>query len=185
MTIKTITSFLIATGLLAACSNNGNKSDNNTSGGGNELTGKTPAPAGVTFERKNFEGLGTIELPAGSGWEANGNAIYNEKLDMTVEIKSHASDDMSAMVDEYLESYDDVNKRDAPNWKRSSKQPGTINGMPGARVEGSFNNGTAYVVRDYLFFAPKKTVIIQCRITDTNKDKLQPLIDYIAGSFKK
>jgi hypothetical protein len=176
--MKQFTLVLFAFILLSACGNN-------SSSGGKELIGKISAPAGTSFERKDFEGMGTIELPAGPGWQKEGNSWYNEKLDMTIVIQSHTSEDMSKMTNAYLNSYNDVNKRDAPNWKRGNEQPGTINGMPGARTEGSFNNGTPYVVRDYLFFAPNRTAIIQCRIAEKNKEQLAGMIDYIARSFQK
>jgi hypothetical protein len=192
---KFIPALFISVALLSACGGSGSKKDDKETGkqedkkestsSGDELISSAAAPAGFTFERKDFEGMGTAEFPSGADWEVENNTWYNEKLDMTVKTQSHASADMSLQADEYLESYDDVNKRDAPQWKRSSKQPGSINGMPGARVEGTFNNGTAYVVRDYLFFTPNKTAIIQCRIAEKDKDKLNGVVDYIASTFKK
>ncbi len=48
-----------------------------------------------------------------------------------------------------------------------------------------FNNGTEYLTRDYLFFTSDKSGVLQVRVAKKNEDKLQPITDYMAASFKK
>jgi hypothetical protein len=144
----------------------------------------TPALEDITFQRQNFEDMGTIELPAGPDWKKEGNKLVNEKLNMVIVVQSH-SGDMAGIEKDYLDSYNDVNIRDAEGWKRGQEDLITLDGLSAARTQGSFNNGTPFVTRDYIFFDKNKVAIVQTRVVEKNKSKLAPVADYIAASFKK
>ena len=142
------------------------------------------APAGFTFERKDLEGIGTMEMPTGSGWTMEDNVYYNEPLDMTVKVQSQEANNLD-VVKEYTQSYFENNLRDAPGFKETNRETGQVNGYEAAMLAGTFNNGQPYVTKDYLFFTPEKTVILQVRVNEKNKEKLEPLVDYMAASLKK
>lgn len=61
----------------------------------------------------------------------------------------------------FLERYNHVNTMDAPNWIRGAEAIRALNGMSAARMEVAFNNATALRTRDYIFFGPDKTAIVQ------------------------
>jgi hypothetical protein len=61
---------------------------------------------------------------------------------------------------------------------------GQVNGLTTARTTGSFNNGTAMVTRDYLFFAPNNTILFQSRVVAEHASELA-LTDYLASTFRK
>lgn len=142
------------------------------------------APAGFTFERKDLEGIGTIDLPTGKDWTNEGNTYYNESLDMTVNIQSQAANNLD-VVEDYTQSYVDNNHRDAQAYKETNRDIGQVNGYVAAMVAGTFNNGQPYVTKDYLFFTPEKTVVLQARVNENDKDKLEALVDHMASSLKK
>ncbi len=147
------------------------------------LVSNPAKPADVAFAREDFEGLGTIELPTGGDWKREGNEIFNEKWGATIVIQSQPQG-MAGMEKDYLDSYNEVNVQDAPAWNRGTEKMGTLAGIKAARTEGSFNNGTAMKTRDYIFFAPAKTAILQMRIAEEAAAQLAPMMDYIAGSFQ-
>lgn len=182
-----------ATIMISSCGGGDAKktSDDNTSvtttekeATGKSLVDAPSAPSGVIFAPQDFEGMGTMQLPSGTDWEQDGKSRYNEKLDMTV-ITNVQNEGMTDVREEYVQSYIDNNHRDAPNFKLSNREAGTINNVAANRVTGSFNNGTEYVTRDYLFFTNDKSGILQVRIAKKNEDKLQPITDYMAASFTK
>lgn len=142
------------------------------------------APAGFTFERKDLEGIGTMEMPTGSGWTMEDNTYHNEPLDMTVKIQSQETNNLD-VVKEYTQSYFENNQRDAKGYKETNRETGQVNGYVASMLAGTFNNGQPYVTKDYLFFTPEKSVVLQVRINEKNKDKLEPLVDYMASSLKK
>lgn len=148
------------------------------------LIGEVDTPDGFTFERRDLKGIGTIELPTGSDWKKSSGELYNKKLDATIAIQ-HQSGGFSDRQKEYADSYNSVNEESAPKWKRGSDKSGSLSGVPAMITGGTFDDGTAYSVRDILFYAPDETVMLQTRIADENKDKLIPLVDYMGSTFQK
>lgn len=151
---------------------------------GKSLVDAPSAPADAAFTVRDFEGMGTMPFPSGTDWQQDGNKRYNEKLDMTIVTQSQDGS-MLDMQEEYVQSYIENNFRDATNYKLGNRDKGTVNGVAANRVTGSFNNGTEYITRDYLFFTNDKSGVLQVRIAKKNEDKLQPITDYMAASFKK
>ncbi len=192
---KNILPLLLSGLLLAACGNSEavyEKTDTASAPSVSALPGNAPEqvlvtsqpkPAGVNFARENFEGLGTLELPAGGDWKRNGNEITNDRWNATILIQSQPQG-MAGMEKDFLDSYNDMNVQDAPGWNRGAENMGTIGGLKVARTEGTFNNGTAMHTRDYVFFGPAKTAIVQMRIAEEHLAQLAPMADYIAGSFQ-
>lgn len=138
-------------------------------------------PAGVTWTRVE-QPFGSLELPSGKGWEIVENQLQGD--DGTV-IMMQSQDGIDAdVMSEYLASYDDVQKRDAPKYAGKGSTKGTLAGAPAARVEGTFDNGTAFVTRDYLVFTKQKVVMISARTPATNAAALPGLVDHAARSLQ-
>jgi hypothetical protein len=161
-----------------------NSTETEAAKNGKELLGNVTKPDSIQFARQNFEGIGTIEFPTGNDWVKEGNELYNEKWDMTIVVQSHAGE-ILGREKLYLDDYSDVNNRDATNWKRGTEELGMIQGLSAARTEGSFNNGKAYVVRDYIFFDKNKVAVVQTRTLEKNTMQLGQVADFIASSFKR
>ena len=141
-----------------------------------------PAPAG-SFTRRSLEGIGTIEWPSGPEWEGTGNQLYNDKLGLVLLIQNQIQS-FGGREQAYLESYNQVNLRDAPNWERGPEQVGQVGGMAAASTSGRFHNGTPMVTRDYLFFAAFTTVLLQSRVPASHADALA-ITDYLASTFRR
>lgn len=93
------------------------------------------------------------------------------------------SGDFREQIAEYIESFVEVNNRDAPkSWTRK-KEEGVVNRTRAVKIDGKFDNATAYVTRDYLYFAPAKAVSIIVCVPSKNADQLG-IADYIASAYK-
>lgn len=195
--MKTVSFFAtLALGLcLASCGGDGaEKSDgdgtSSTTGttdkggesGGSALLANPAKPADLMLQRTNAAGA-SFELPTGTGWTREGDRFHHDDWGMTIVVQSQA-DGMRDMKKEYLESYNDNNIRDAQGWNRGPETFGTVAGVDGARIGGTFDNGTPHITRDYVYFDKAKTVILQARVIEKNKEKLQPVVDYIATTYK-
>lgn len=138
-------------------------------------------PTGVTWKRLE-QPFGSVEVPAGAGWEVVDNQV--EGADGTV-IMLQAQDGIGPeLLDDYLASYDDVQKRDAPKYAGKGSTKGAVGGAVAARVEGSFDNGTKFVTRDYLIFTKGKVVVLGARTPEPNAAALPGLIDHVARSLQ-
>jgi hypothetical protein len=148
----------------------------------NLVSNPPPRPA-FPLQRQSLAGIGTVELPTGPAWEQHGNRLYNEELGMVIVIQTQ-KEDMAGYEKVYLDSYNKVNIRDAPAWERGPEMLGQVAGITTARTTGRFNNGTAMVTRDYIFFAKDSTVIFQSRVAAAHAASLD-LLDYLASTFRK
>lgn len=141
----------------------------------------SPEPAALTWKRVERP-FGTLEIPTGAGWEVVDNQV--EGKDGTV-IMLQAQDGISPeQIDDYLTSYDEVQKRDAPKYAGTAPTKGTVAGAVAARVEGSFDNGTKFVTRDFLVFAKGKVVTVSARTPATNAAALAGIVDHAARSLQ-
>ena len=139
-------------------------------------------PAGLTWKRSDVP-FGSIEVPQGEGWSMP-DVTQVEGPDGLV-IMLQAQDGISPdQTDEYLASYNDVQKRDAPKYAGKGESKGTVAGQPAVRVEGTFDNGTKFVTRDFLIFTKGKVVLLGSRIPEEHAAKLAPLVDHIARSLQ-
>lgn len=147
-----------------------------------------PRPAGVALSRQPLRGVGTMELPTGPAWEHEYNAakddhvFFNAELEMVVAIRNQHNG-MRGHEQAYLDSYNQVSVRDAPNWQRGPEQRGQLAGVSAARTSGEFDNGQAWVTRDYLLFGAANTVILQTRVPAPQAPALA-LTDYLAATFR-
>jgi hypothetical protein len=140
------------------------------------------APAGLTWKRSDVP-FGSIEVPQGDGWSMP-DVTQIEGPDGVV-IMLQAQDGISPdQTDEYLASYNDVQKRDAPKYAGKGETKGTVAGQPAVRVEGAFDNGTRFVTRDYLIFTKGKVVVLGSRIPEEHAAKLPGVIDHLARSLQ-
>lgn len=149
--------------------------------GGKELA-DAAEPAGLTWKRSDVP-FGSIEVPQGEGWSMP-DVTQVEGPDGLV-IMLQAQDGISPdQTDEYLASYNDVQKRDAPKYAGKGEAKGTVVSQPAVRVEGSFDNGTKFVTRDYLIFTKGKVVLLGSRIPEEHAAKLPGVIDHLARSLQ-
>ena len=138
-------------------------------------------PTGIEWKRVE-QPFGSLELPTGPAWAMVDNQL--EGKDETV-IMLQAQDGIGPeQLDEYLASYDEVQRRDAPKYVGAAPTKGTVGGQVAARVEGAFDNGTKFVTRDFLIFAKGKVVLLSARTPATNAAALPGLIDHAARSLQ-
>jgi hypothetical protein len=147
------------------------------------LVSSPPPRPSIALQRQSLAGIGTVELPSGPAWQQRGNRLYNEELGMVIIIQNQ-EEGMAGYEKVYLDSYNDVNIRDAPAWERGPEALGQVEGVTAARTTGRFHNGTAMVTRDYIFFAENNTVIFQSRVPAAHAASLD-LLDYLASTFRK
>ena len=147
----------------------------------NELIPTAAAPAGLAFA-PHVQSHGTLEVPTGKGWELVDNQV--EGADGTVIMLQAQSGIGTDQMNDYLASYIDEQKRDAPKYANGATTKGTISGVPAARVQGTFDNGTKFVTRDYVLFTKHGVVMIGGRTPAPNAAQLDGLVDYMAHSYK-
>ena len=179
---------LLGTLLTAGCGKDKAADNGKTAGSGPAPTAEkekaapdlasSPEPAGVTW-KKLEQPFGTIDAPA--DYQLVENQL--ESKDGTV-IMLQAQDGITPdQLDEYMASYDEVQKRDAPKYGGASTTKGTLGGAVAARVDATFDNGTAFVTRDFVVFTKGKVVMLSARTPKTNAAALPGIIDHVARSF--
>ena len=151
----------------------------NSAGKTAEELAPAPATAGVTWKRIEMP-FGSMDLPADPGWNLVGTDVQG-KDDMVIMLQAQdgiTPDQQSS----YLKQYGKLQARDAHGY-RAKAHVGTLRGEPAIRIEGTFDNGTKYVTREYLVFAKGKVVALAAHIPATNADKLPGIIDPIARTL--
>lgn len=157
------------------------KPDGDSKAAGKDLADSAEA-TGLTWKRTDVP-FGSVELPQGEGWSLP-DSNQAEGPDGVV-IMMQAQDGIEPdQIDDYLSSYDDVQKRDAPKYARTSQDKGKVAGQVAARVEGTFDNGTKFVTRDFLVFSKGKVVLLGSRIPAEHAAKLPSIIDHIVRSLQ-
>lgn len=146
----------------------------------NELA-ETADPPGATWKRID-QPFGSFEIPAEEGWTVVENRI--EGPDGTVIMPQSQDGITPDLIDDYLTSFDEVQKRDAPNYAEKVRSKGTVGGAIAARVEGTFDNGTKFVTRDFLVFTKGKVVLIGARTPESNAAALPAVIDHAARTLQ-
>lgn len=179
---------LLAALTLAAC---GKKDEPGAASGGG-ASGSVAAPAakdladGVAAKGATWTRLerpyGSLEVPDGDAWAVVDDQVQGK--DGTVIMLQAQSGVGPDAIDDYLASYDAVQQRDAPKYAAKATTKGTVGGHVAARVEGSFDNGTRFVTRDYLIFVNGKVVLLGARTPETNAAALPGVIDHVARSLR-
>lgn len=188
---------VLALSIAAVVACGGKKDDKGSGGGGAPAAGgeekalkggptkrtelaSTAEPAGLTWKVLE-QPWGSVEIPDGAGWEMVEGQLQGS--DGTV-VMFQAQDDIPPdAMDDYVRSYDDVQKRDAPKYAGKGDTRGAVGGAPAVRVEGTFDNGTRFVTRDYLLFTQGKVVLLSSRAPEPGA-ALAGVIDHIVRSAK-
>lgn len=180
--------WVLAISIAAVVACGGKKDDKPTGGSGGaapkpaaavELA-STADPAGVTWTSLE-QPWGTVEIPTGDGWEMVEGQLQGK--DGTVVMLQAQGNITPDLIDDYLVSYEDVQKRDAPKYAGKGNTRGTVSGAPAVRVEGTFDNGTRFVTRDYLLFTKGQVVLLSARAPEPGA-ALAGVIDHMARSAK-
>jgi hypothetical protein len=137
-------------------------------------------PAGLTWKRIDMP-FGSLELPVDAGWNLVGTDVQGP--DGIVIVMQSQDKDVERM-DKFLSAFNALQKRDAPKYEGKPVAKGTVNGEPAARVEGTFDNGTRFVTRDYLVFTKGKVVVVGARIPEAHAAKLPGVVDHLARTLQ-
>ncbi|HWJ27913.1 MAG TPA: hypothetical protein VNS32_15315 [Flavisolibacter sp.] len=144
-----------------------------------ELVKQSPIIMG-SWENIQFGDL-KILAPSGKDWKKGSDRIFiNNVNGCTIIFQSQAGDYRKNM-DEYLSSYNEVNKRDAPKYELLSQKIGKVKGILAARVHGRFDNGEEMATRDYVLFTNYGVSILQGRSKEKDEEYLNDMIDYIVA----
>lgn len=137
-------------------------------------------PAGLTWKRLDVP-FGSVELPVDAGWNLVGADVQGpDGIVMVLQ-----SQPMPAVkMDRFLTAYLAMQKRDGANYVNTALVKGTVTGEPAARVEGTIDNGTKFVTRDYLVFTKDKVVVIGARIPEASAAKLPPVLDHVVRTLQ-
>jgi hypothetical protein len=137
-------------------------------------------PAAVTWKRIAFP-FGTVELPIDPGWNLVGTQVQGPAGEV---IMLQSQDGIEpSQLDEYLTSYGEVQRRDAPKYEGPATAKGAVGGKVAARVEGTFDNGTKFTTRDFLIFHGGKVVALSARAPSEHAAKLAGIIDHVARTL--
>lgn len=150
------------------------------------IAGAAPGPAGYKWERVTRGAAGSVEVPSGEGWkkeDGSGLEISNEQLGVTVMVQTQSGIPGEAR-DEYLKSFVDVNKRDAPKYAVVAQKVGQVQAQPAGLVDGKFDNGTAFATRDYVLFAKNNAFSVMVRGPVTREADVYAISDHVAGSYQ-
>jgi hypothetical protein len=157
----------------------GSGSSASATGGSGEAATKELAessePEGITWKRIEVP-MGSLELPIDPGWNLVGIEVHG-KDGIVITLQEQAGI-APAQLDDYLASYQEVQRRDAPKYATKAVTKGTVGGEIAARVEGTFDNGEAFVTRDFLVFAKGKVVLIGARMPTASAAVLPGIIDH-------
>jgi hypothetical protein len=147
------------------------------------ISGAAPGPTGFQWQRTDASGVGSVEVPTGEGWTQEGTEAHSEKLGITAMVQVQPAVPPEARS-EYLSSLIDVNKRDAPKYEVTGKAEGAVAQTVAGRVDGKFDNGTAYATRDYVLFAKGSAVALMVRGPVAKAADVQAIADHMAVSLK-
>jgi hypothetical protein len=131
-------------------------------------------------------GFGSVELPDGEGWARGiyeGLELINQKLDITVMITTQPDVGADSRA-EYMDTFTLTNKRDVPKYEVIGRHDGVIKRLVAGRLDGRFDNGTAYVTRDYVLFARQGAFVVMVRGPLALTGHVRQLADHIAHSFE-
>jgi hypothetical protein len=147
------------------------------------IAGAAPGPAGFQWQRTDVSGAGSVEVPTGEGWTKEGTEVHSEKLGITAMVQVQPAVPPEARG-QYLSSLVDVNKRDAPKYEVTAQAEGAVAQIVAGRVDGKFDNGTAYATRDYVLFAKGSAVAVMVRGPVAKVADVQAVADHMAVSFR-
>jgi hypothetical protein len=151
------------------------------------IAGAASGPAGYQWRRTPPQaGVGSVELPTGEGWTNGSGEIteaIHEKLDITVILGTQPDVGADSRT-EYMQLLAGNNKRGAPKYEVLGRRDGQINQRAAALLDGTFDNGTAYVTRDYVVFANQAAFVIMVRGPVARTNDVRAIADHVAMSFQ-
>lgn len=141
-----------------------------------------PELEGVTWKRIEVP-FGSLELPQDPGWGLVGASEVHgpDGIVIVMQAQDKVAPDR---FDKYLTAFVAVQKRDAPKYELTAQTKGTVNGELAARVEGTFDNGTRFVTRDFVIFTKGKVVLVGARMPEATAAKLPSLVGHVARSLQ-
>lgn len=128
---------------------------------------------------------GSFKRPSGGDWTYAAPAARSDKADLTVTFQKLGDGDFLAELDQLQGALDQANSRDAPKWVQGEKARTQIAGEVALRSDGAFDNGTAYVTRDYIIVTKAGAVAVMTRGPAPAKTTVQQLADYVASTFTR
>lgn len=153
---------------------------------GPALTGAPAAVDGVATWSDNRDAGYTVSVPSGADWvvekQGTATAVHSDKLDVTIMLQFQSGIEADRL-DEFVTMIVDSNKRDAPKYSAKPIEKGSVAGNPGARVDGEFDNGTAYATRDYMMMSPKGANAVMVRGPKQDAARVQAIADHVAATF--
>lgn len=150
---------------------------------GPALVANTAGPAGYAWQPASIPQVGAYELPSGGKWEKSGLGASNDELDITIMVQVQGGIEAGDRS-EFVKAVVDANKRDAPKYELLSQQEGQVNKIAAARIDGQFNNGTAYATRDYILIRNHMALAFMVRGPLGKQTEVQAVADHIAASLK-
>ena len=179
-----LTSCLLAMGgVLSGCNKIAEAVGASAEASGPSLVTNAAGPAGYTWQDASIPNVGKYELPSGGKWQKDGLGASNEELDMTIMVQVQGGiepSDRSA----FLKSVIDANKRDAPKYELLGQQEGQVNKIAAGRIDGKFDNGTAYATRDYILIRNHMAVAVMVRGPVAKQVEVQGVAEHVAASLK-
>jgi hypothetical protein len=182
--LSAVVSLSVALGA-AACkkkdAEHGSAASGSTVGSAAKELADSAEPTGLTWKRIEVP-FGSLELPVDPGWNLVGTEVHG-KDGMVITMQEQA-DITPTQLDEYVASYEEVQRRDAPKYAGKAVAKGAVGGATAARVEGTFDNGEPFVTRDFLLFAKGKVVVIGARIPAAGAAALPGIIDHAVRTLQ-
>jgi len=140
-------------------------------------------PPGYSWQRATIANVGSYDLPSGGKWQKDGLGASNGELDVTISVQMQGGvEDSDRAV--FMKGLVDANKRDAPKYEILGQQNGQVNKIAAGRVDGKFDNGTAYATRDYVLFNNHVALAMMVRGPIAKQQDVQAIADHLAVSLK-
>ncbi len=147
------------------------------------LISNTGGPAGFTWNKSSIPNVGSFDLPSGGKWQQEGLGASNAELDMTISVQVQGGVEPSDRT-AFIKGLIDVNKRDAPKYEVVAKEEGQVNQIAAGKVDGKFDNGTAYATRDYVLMRNHLALAMMVRGPIAKQADVQAVADHVAASLK-
>ncbi len=187
--VKQITAMVAALLLLVLACGKSESGGNLESGGKlekKEAAGSTslvaadaPGPEGFDWAAAEPSGV-NVEVPSGGDWkdDNDGPGVSSDELGIVVWVKKQEGVEAALLAD-YAASYIENNKQDAPKYALGDKKAGKVAAHPAMRIDGSFDNGTAFATRDYIVMKGGNALIVMVRGPVAARATVQAIADRV------
>lgn len=182
-TATVATCLLALAGTLIGCSKVAEAVGGSVDASGPVLVANAAGPAGYTWQATQIPSVGAYELPSGGKWQKEGLGASNEEQDFTIMVQVQGGVEPSDRAT-FVKGVIDANKRDAPKYELLGQQEGQVNKTSTGRIDGKFDNGTAYATRDYIIIRNHMAVAVMVRGPLAKQSEVQAVADHVAASLK-